>query len=567
MRRIRSIFACVVALVAVDLAMRHAYLAPRLVTARGFLNYVGAVVVLAVVLRLSLLLGWRTRTILLAVLVVVPMTIQAAMFHAFGQFVQPADFVLFAQSPFVVFSAVGPSAGTVGFGPVVVFAASLASLWLLPNDKQALRLPYVVASSVLASVLVGVGTLYWDASPTLEHPQAAFVCSVAGLWRRSVVLARAGEHIAVPPMSHDGARPNVVLVVGESLAASHLSFYGYDRDTSPELQRLHDAGAFVAFRDATVMGPNTRSSVPYILTGLEGPDVHGRVFRAPTVLEYAKARGYHTAFISAQEESWGNFDVLFREGADTFRSGIAFAAKVDVMGGADDIDVLEQGALPTVATIAEPFFIVLHMNGGHAPYAYHSRPSSKVFLPEDRVNSVNAYDNTVRETDEYLARLFGALRARDPHAWLFYTSDHGQPLGEGFAFYNHGYQESVIRDPLMVFPPDTQSREAFTAMVSAQVAACDLAPTIVHVLGATQGPGGTMDCVDWLADPAATRSRVRVVSAYTPAGTSEPTMLLVLEDGKRELFDLDRGTVDLADNETLRMSDVAMPAKIAERLR
>jgi phosphoglycerol transferase MdoB-like AlkP superfamily enzyme len=320
----------------------------------------------------------------------------------------------------------------------------------------------------------------------------------------------------------------------------------------------------VAFRDATVMGPSTRTSLPYILTGLEGPDAHGRVFRAPTVLEYAKARGYHTAFISAQEESWGNFDVLFREGADTFRSGIAFAANVDVMGGADGIDVLEQGVLPALQTIAEPFFVVLHMNGGHAPYAYHSRTGSKVFLPEDRVNSINAYDNTVRETDEYLARLFDALRARDPSAWMFYTSDHGQPLGEGNAFFNHGYQENVIRDPLLAFAPAPE-RAQLAAAAAAQVAACDLAPTLLHVMGVPAA--WPMDCVDLLAEPAPMRSRVRVVSAYTPAYVDEPTMLLVLEDGKRELFDLARGTVDFQESETLRVSEVSMPPKIVERLR
>jgi phosphoglycerol transferase MdoB-like AlkP superfamily enzyme len=423
---------------------------------------------------------------------------------------------------------------------------------------------FLALDAVVVALLLGVGASYWDASPTLEHPQAAFASSLVGLVRRSAVLSRSGDHAVIPPMSHDGARPNVVLVLGESLAVSHLTFYGYERDTSPRLQRLFEQQSFVAFRDATVMGPSTRTSLPYILTGLEGPDAHGRVFRAPTVIEYAKARGYHTAFISAQEESWGNFDVLFREGADTFRSGIAFAANVDVMGGADDIDVLEQGVLPAIRTIAEPFFVVLHMNGGHAPYAYHSRTGSKVFLPEDRVNSINAYDNTVRETDEYLARLFEALRARDPNAWMFYTSDHGQPLGEGNAFFNHGYQENVIRDPLLAFAPASEQAQ-LAAAAGAQVAACDLAPTLLHVMGAPAA--WPMDCVDLLADQAPMHARVRVVSAYTPTYVDEPTMLLVLEDGKRELFDLARGTVDFQESETLRVSEVSMPPKIVERLR
>lgn len=556
--------ACVAALVAIDLGLRWSFLAPRLVTVRGFANYAGAVVVLAIVLRLSMLLPRYARVPLLAVVVAVPLAIQTAMFRAYGQFVQPTDFVLFSQSPSAVFSAVRPGAGTVDAVPLIVLVAAFAAAWLLPSEAKPLRAAFIALGTMIVAVLLGLGATYWDAAPTLEHPQAAFASSLVGLLHRNAVLSRSGAHVVIPPMSHDGPRPNVVLVLGESLAASHLTFYGYERDTSPRLQRLFDEQAFVAFRDATVMGPNTRTSLPYIFTGVEGPDAHGRVFRAPTLLEYAKARGYHTAFISAQEESWGSLDVFFREGADTFRSGIAFAANVDVMDGADDIDVLERGVLPTLQTIAEPFFIVLHMNGGHAPYAYHSRPTSKVFLPEDRVNSINAYDNTVHETDEYLARVLEALRARDANAWMFFTSDHGQPLGDGYAFFNRGYQESITRDPLLVFAP-TPDRPRFAAISGAQVAACDLAPTILDVIGAPVA--WPMDCVDWLSNPDAMRSRVRVVSAYTPAGVTEPTMLLVLEDGKRELFDLARGTVDFQESGTRRVSDVSLPPKIAERLR
>jgi hypothetical protein len=566
MRRIRSFTACLGALVAIDLVGRLSFLVPRLTTAVGLCNYAGAVAVLAVLLRLCMAVRWRPRVLLLALLVALPMSVQGAMFQAYGQFVQPADLVLFAQSPGVVLAAA--RAGGLGAWPWVTLLACLASIGLLPTGVRPLP-PRAIALSAMALItLLVMGTAYWRVSPILEHPEAAFACSVAGLLRRTAVLSRAGDHVVVGPQPREGARPNIVLVLGESLVASHLSLYGYARDTSPRLQRLFDDRALVAFRDATVMGPSTRTSLPYILTGIEGPDAHGRVFRAPTVLDYAKARGYHTAFISAQEEGWGNFDVLFREGADTFRSGFAFAPSVDVMRGADDIDVLEQGALPAIHTLAEPFFVVLHMNGGHAPYADHSRAASKVFLPEKSANSINAYDNTVRETDEYLGRLYEGLRARDPDAWLLYTSDHGQALGDGDAFFNHGYQQNVVRDPLLVFPPAAEERR-FEAMAGAQVAACDLAPTVVHLMGAKAAT--PMDCVDWLlldaVDAGFMRPRVRVVSAYTPAFVSEPTMLLVLEDGTRELFDLGRGTVDFDGSEPRKMSDVGMPPSIAARLR
>jgi arylsulfatase A-like enzyme len=353
-----------------------------------------------------------------------------------------------------------------------------------------------------------------------------------------------------------------VLVLGESLAASHLTLYGYDRPTTPQLQALADRDELVVFRDAVVSCPHTRTSMPYIMTGVAGPDPAGRVFRAPTVTQYAKARGYHTAFVSAQEESWGDLDSLLREGSDTFRSGIEFAAHVDVLKGGDDLVVLEQGVLPAIRSLAEPFFLVVHMDGSHLPYRPHSPPSHKVF-PEDGVNSIGAYDNTIRVTDDYLARLFAALRERDPRAWLFFTSDHGQPLGEGGAFFNRGYQSNVVKDPLLVFPPPSEHAE-WATLAGAQVSACDLTPTIVHLMGTAPAPEAAMDCVDWLAGPP--KPRHRVVSAYTPAYVAEPTMLVLEPDGERALYDLWRSTVTLNDGITRPMSEHMFPSDIASRL-
>ena len=356
--------------------------------------------------------------------------------------------------------------------------------------------------------------------------------------------------------------PNVVLVVGESLAASHLTLYGYERPTSPQLQALAGADQLIAMKDAVVMGPHTRTSVPYIMTGLAGPDPNGRVFRAPTITEYAKARGYHTAFISAQEESWGDLDAMLREGADIFKTGIAFAPQVDVLKGSDDLVMLEKGVLPAITTLRDPVFLIVHMDGSHLPYREHSPPSHKVF-PEDGVNSIAAYDNTIRVTDEFLARLHASLRARDPEAWMFFTSDHGQPLGEGGAFYNHGYQSNVVRDPLFVLPPASQ-RLAMHAVADAQTSACDVAPTILHLMHTAPAPNAPMDCADWLVGPPP--PRVRVVSAYTPAYLLEPTMLVVLPSGQHELYDLWRGTVTGDDGVARPLSEHTLPREVAARL-
>lgn len=559
-RPLRSVWLGWAALMGLDFAGRASYLAPRLLTARGFANYLAASAALWLVVRLLTLAKHRRRLGLFTVVVAVPMAVQWAMFRSYGQFVEPADFVALEEAPRVVLGAAGHGADAGGM--FLFLALAMGCAWLLPRERLPLRRRTVGVVSVMLAAGLGVGTTYWGACPTLEHSQPAFSCALLGLMRRESIRTSAGARVVVPKAPATTPLPNIVLVIGESLAASHLSLYGYGRETSPRLQALQADGNVIALRDAAVMGPNTRTSVPYILTGLEGPDPDGRVFRAPTVLEYAKARGYHTAFVSAQEEAWGNFDVLFHEGADTFRTGIEFAPEVDVLKGADDLVVLDQGVLPLIRSFAEPFFLVLHMDGSHLPYGAHSPPSQKVFLPEDGVNSTNAYDNTVRVTDEYLASVFEALRKRAPGAWMFFTSDHGQPLGEGGAFFNRGYQPNVVRDPLLVFPPRGADTERWSAVAEAQVSACDLAPTLLHLMGAS--PVAAMDCADWLG--AAPSPRVRVVSADSPTYVTEPTMLLLMPDGERALYDLGRGTVTRNDGAIRPLSEWPVPAAIERRL-
>ncbi|MBX3207752.1 MAG: phosphoethanolamine transferase [Labilithrix sp.] len=561
----RSTWLAWAALLAIDLVSRAGYLAPRLATARGLLNYAAAAAALWVVVRLLELAPPRPRLALFAAVVSLPMAIEWAVFGSYGQFVAPTDLALFFESPRVVFQAAGE--GGDRYGSLAVFALATASALLLPREVRPFRWWRAGVATLVLGATIAAGATWWRASPSLGHSQPAFACALAGLMRRATVTAKGGGRIAVPrsaaPLDPETRLPNVVLVLGESLAASHLTLYGYARPTTPRLQALADRGALVPFRDAVVMGPHTRTSVPYIMTGIEGPDPHGRVLRAPTVTQYAKARGYHTAFVSAQEESWGELDALLREGTDTFRTGIAFAPHVDVMKGADDLVVLEEGVLPAIASLSEPFFLVVHMDGSHLPYRHHSPPSHKVFA-EDGVNSMGAYDNTIRVTDEFVARIFEALRARDPEAWLFFTSDHGQPLGEGGAFYNHGYQSNVVKDPLLVFPPPSSDRAAWEEIARAPTSACDLTPTLVHLMQAAPLDEAPMDCADWLAGPPAPRHRV--VSAFTPTYVEEPTMLVLDPGGERAVYDLARMTVTPSDGVARPLANHPLPPAIAARL-
>jgi lipid A ethanolaminephosphotransferase len=97
--------------------------------------------------------------------------------------------------------------------------------------------------------------------------------------------------------------------------------------------------------------------------------------------------------------------------------------------------------------------IVLHQLGNHGP-AYFRRypPRLRRFTPACETDDlsrctqqeiVNAYDNAVLYTDEFLARTIGWLaRQQDRDAAMIYVSDHGESLGEHGLFL-HGVPYAI----------------------------------------------------------------------------------------------------------------------------
>ncbi|WP_201341057.1 sulfatase-like hydrolase/transferase [Abyssogena phaseoliformis symbiont] len=149
--------------------------------------------------------------------------------------------------------------------------------------------------------------------------------------------------------------PNIVYIVGESLVLSHMGVYGYVRDTTPKLQQNKQ---LIAYDNALSISTHTRLSVPYMLVGMEGIDPLGKFYQTPSIFNYAKARGYNTAFISAQDTSWGHIkELLVDNDVDYFWDGVSMNKNTSVHKGADDMRVLKEVALPYIKQQTKPFFI------------------------------------------------------------------------------------------------------------------------------------------------------------------------------------------------------------------
>ena len=122
----------------------------------------------------------------------------------------------------------------------------------------------------------------------------AMLVVVAGVaWARPGRPAPVHHPVAAVP----GARPNVLLLVLDTVRADHLSAYGYDRPTTPNLRRW--AGRGVKFDRARATAPWTLPSHASMLTGcwphqLSADVSHPLDAAKPTLAEYLGDRGYAT---------------------------------------------------------------------------------------------------------------------------------------------------------------------------------------------------------------------------------------------------------------------------------
>lgn len=311
-------------------------------------------------------------------------------------------------------------------------------------------------------------------------------------------------------------RTSVVLVVIDTLRRDHLSVYGYERPTSPGLQRLATESS--VFDRCLAPSSWTKPSTVSLLSGLY-PAAHGaQRDRAASesielLSEVLQRHGYATAAFSANPHvsSAAGLD----QGFEVFEShaGDGAPGAIRVSDYPDVAHLLEQGRQWLVDR-HEPFLLYLHVMNVHGPYRaparfaqrFASSPSAsfsfrnplwldiaqrglvarRAEVTEAHLNDLHArYDGAVAYTDAVLAEFVGALRADGvlDDALLVVTSDHGEELFEhgGFGHRRTLYGE-VIEVPLLIRPPGGKGHAA-GRRVSDPVSLVDVPATVLDWLG------------------------------------------------------------------------------------
>jgi len=298
------------------------------------------------------------------------------------------------------------------------------------------------------------------------------------------------------------ARPNIVMIVIDTLRSDHLGAYGYGRDTSPEIDAL--AGAGVRFDRAYATSSWTKPSVASMFTG-RVPSSHGvtDMYRGipdqiETLAERLEAEGYATAGVVSHlliGSRWG-FERGFAQFDDSEGKGPQHVSTAGVAERAGRY--IEQ-----LAKQERPFFLFVHFFDPHDSFMDHDdvtfagAPEGRVApghlamllrVLEPSLNPAEVgylrdlYDEEIRVTDAGVGSLIGAMRAAGvfDDSIVVVTADHGEEfLERGWLGHGNSLSEILLRVPLVVKVPGGSAPR----VVSRPVSLVGLVPTILDLVG------------------------------------------------------------------------------------
>jgi arylsulfatase A-like enzyme len=278
---------------------------------------------------------------------------------------------------------------------------------------------------------------------------------------------------------------NVLFILIDTLGADHLGSYGYERDTSPNMDLLASRG--VRFDRNLAQSSWTKSSMASLWTGLYPHRTgvtrfqHGMSEDAQMPAETLRDAGYRT--VGLWRNGWIDPTFGFGQGFDVYHRPVTAGAPEDVRR---ENPSMKGGLTDTSAILAaeeflriygdEPWFLYMHLMDVHE-YTYD--PESALFGNDYEA----VYDNSIRRVDHLVGQFLVHLAEEGylENTVIVIGSDHGEAFRErGFEGHaRHVYRESTEVPLILSFPFLLEPG----VVISSRTRNLDIWPTVLDLLG------------------------------------------------------------------------------------
>ena len=268
---------------------------------------------------------------------------------------------------------------------------------------------------------------------------------------------------------------NVIFFSPDTVRRDHLSCYGYERRTTPNLDKLAREG--VLFTDHVANSGWTLPQYMTMHTGLY-PLTHRMTLlkynpplspKISTIAEILREHGYTTMGFSSSN-GYLHPQLGYGRGFDDYFWGLGYNQATGRMTQ-EVIRWLDENGK------RKKFFIFVHDNDTHEP-----------FNPPEPFNSmwgeeyVDKYDGEISHVDHYFGKILDKIEELDikEKTLIVYTSDHGTE------FWEHGFLEKkvnlyneILHVPLVMSCPSVLPEGK---VIQGLIATVNIVPTILDIL-------------------------------------------------------------------------------------
>ncbi|CAE6949644.1 phosphoethanolamine transferase EptC [Pseudomonas marincola] len=248
----------------------------------------------------------------------------------------------------------------------------------------------------------------------------------------------------------------LVLVIGESTNRQRMSLYGYNRETTPELDKLRDQ--LQVFDNVVTPRPYTIEALQQVLTFADENNPDGYL-STPSIINMMEQAGYKTFWITNQQTMTKRNTMLTTFSKQTDEQ-VYLNNNLNQNARQYDGDVLKPFN-KALADKAPRKLIVVHLLGTHMRYKYRYPEEFEKFtdnsgvpkwVTEDQMPTYNSYDNAVLYNDFVVSSLIKQFSASQPDGFLLYLSDHGEAVFDSADGGVIGRNEGKPTAPMYTIP-------------------------------------------------------------------------------------------------------------------
>lgn len=392
--------------------------------------------------------------------------------------------------------------------PVLAVAVGMvvaARRWVRLSRKQARTAAVMAPVVAVASFFLPTQHRQYQACT----PDMLYFSAIGGVIRTTLGFTeQAGQlrpmarsSLPVPQLTPKPSHPrNVLLVLLESVRADATCI-----DFDPNCRRTEATNRLfpqrIGLHQVRALDSSTAISLAVLWSGLQPTESRERLHTQPLLFDYAKAAGYHTAYLTSQNLLFGNTRLWVKNlGVERFCSATELDPESDLDMGAPE-QTLAKRVKSELRTLPEPFFAVIQLSNVHYPYWVDPKgpqpfqPASRSKAPEDNAKFFNQYQNSVYQQDLHVHDFLSYFQTLPAAARtvIMYTSDHAEAFRE---HGNMGHTSSVLDEeihvPGWVNAPDgtidDRERENLLSRRNEPVTHVDLMQTMLDLLGLYDAP-------------------------------------------------------------------------------